>query len=170
MNLIAAVDENWGIGYNNQLLVSIPDDMKFFREVTMGKVVVMGRKTRESFPGGYLKGRTNIVLTHEKRYMADGTVVVHSLEELYQELEKYQTGDIYVVGGESVYRQLLEACDTAHITKIDFTYTADAHFPNLDKLPEWEITADSEEQTYFDLTYHFLKYEKRSGGKTGQKS
>ena len=160
MNLIAAVDSNWGIGYKNQLLVSIPEDMKFFREITAGKVVVMGRKTRESFPGGYLKGRTNVVLTHDLNYKADGMIVVHSLDALYQQLEQYPSGDIFVVGGESIYRQLLNDCDTAHITKIDFSYTADAYFPDLDRLAEWKITAESDEQTYFDLIYHFYKYEK----------
>ena len=160
MNLIAAVDTNWGIGYKNQLLVSIPDDMKFFREITTGKVVVMGRKTRESFPGGYLKNRTNIVLTHDPDYKADGIIVAHSREELYRQLEPYPSGDIFIAGGESVYRQLLDNCDTAHITKIDFSYTADTYFPDLDRLAEWKITADSEEQTYFDLIYHFYKYER----------
>ena len=82
------------------------------------------------------------------------------MEELLAELEKYDTEDVYIVGGESVYRQMLPYCDVAHVTKIDHAYEADAYFPNLDKEPEWQITADSEEQTYFDITYHFLKYEK----------
>ena len=113
MNLIAAVDNNWAIGKNNQLLVRIPMDQKFFREMTTGKVVVMGRKTLESFPNSRpLKNRTNIVLTHN------------------------------------------------HITKVDFEYDADAYFPNLDEKPEWQITGDSEEQTYFDLEFYFLRYER----------
>ena len=164
MNLIVAVDKNWAIGRNNKLLVSIPDDMKFFRETTTGKVVVMGRKTLESFPNGQpLKNRVNIVLTHDKTYQVKDAVLVYSLEELWKELEKYESENIYVIGGESIYDQLVDACDTAHITKIDYAYDADAYFPNLDERPEWQITQDSEEQTYFDLIYHFYKYEKQQG-------
>lgn len=162
MNLIAAVDKNWGIGNKNALLVRIPADMKFFRETTNGKVVVMGRKTLESFPNGLpLKNRINVVLTHDKSYRVPGAVMVHSIEALTEELKKYPDKDIYVIGGEMIYRQLLDLCDTAHITKIDYVFDADAYFPNLDHMPEWEITADSEEQTYFDLEYYFYKYEKR---------
>lgn len=161
MNLIAAVDENWAIGNKNQLLVRIPADQKFFRETTTGKVVVMGRKTLESFPNGLpLKNRTNIVLTHDKSYQVSDAIIVHSMEELHEELKKYDSEDIYVIGGETIYRQLLDECDVAHITKIEYSYDADAYFPNLDERPEWKITADSEEQTYFDLEYYFYKYER----------
>ena len=151
MNLIAAVDKNWAIGKNNELLVRIPMDQKFFRETTTGKVVVMGRKTLESFPNGLpLKNRTNIVLTHNPNYKVNDAIIVHSLDE-----------DVYVIGGEKIYEQLLDECDVAHITKIDYAYDADAYFPNLDEKPEWEITADSDEQTYFDLEFYFYKYERR---------
>ena len=161
MNLIAAVDQNWAIGNKNQLLVKIPADQKFFRETTTGKVVVMGRKTLESFPNGLpLKNRTNIVLTRDNNYKVKDAIVLHSLEELREELKKYPSEDIYIIGGETIYRQLLDDCDVAHITKIEYAYDADAYFPNLDELPEWKITADSEEQTYFDLEYFFYKYER----------
>lgn len=161
MNLIAAVDNNWAIGKNNQLLVSIPADMNFFRTQTTGKVVVMGRKTLETFPNGQpLKNRTNIVLTHDTGYQVKDAIVVYSLKELREELKKYPSEDIYVIGGESIYRQLVDECDVAHITKIDFSFSADTYFPNLDEKPEWKITQTSEEQTYFDLIYHFLKYER----------
>lgn len=163
MNLIAAVDKNWGIGLDNQLLVRIPDDMKRFRQITTGKVVVMGRKTLESFPGGQpLKNRTNIVLTTDKGYQVPGAVCVHSLEELSRELQNYRSEEIYIIGGACVYRQLLEECDTALITKIDFAYQADAWFPNLDETEEWEVTQKSEEQTYFDLEYYFLEYRRKN--------
>ena len=162
MNLIANVDQNWAIGKNNQLLVKIPADMKFFRETTTGKVVVMGRRTLESFPNGQpLKNRTNIVLTHDHTYQVKDAVIVYSMEELREELKKYPSEDIYVIGGESIYSQLVDECDVAHITRVDYAYDADAHFPNLDEKPEWRITQDSEEQTYFDLIYHFYKYEKK---------
>lgn len=161
MNAIVAADKNWGIGYKNKLLISIPSDMKFFRQTTMNHVVVMGRKTLESFPNGLpLKNRTNIVLTHDHTYKVPGAVVVHDMDELHEELKKYDSQDIYVIGGETIYRQLLDECDVAHITKIDYAYDADAYFPNLDERPEWKITADSEEQTYFDLEYYFYRYER----------
>lgn len=163
MNLIAAVDSNWAIGNKNKLLVSIPEDMKFFRTTTTGRVVVMGRKTLESFPNGLpLKNRTNIVLTRDRGYRAGDAIIVHDLDGLHRELEKYDSRDIYVIGGEKIYKQLVDACDTAYITKIDFAYAADAYFPNLDEMPEWEIVEESEEQTYFDLEYVFAKYKKKA--------
>ncbi|MEY8391433.1 dihydrofolate reductase [Lachnospiraceae bacterium] len=162
MNLIAAVDKNWGIGLNNALLVRIPDDMKRFRQITTGNVVVMGRKTLESFPGGQpLKNRVNIVVTSDREYQVKDAVCVHSMEELAQELEKYKSDQIYIIGGESIYRQLLEQCDTALITKIEYEYQADAWFPDLDQMTAWELTQQSEEQTYFDLEYYFCKYERK---------
>ena len=162
MNLIAAVDNNWAIGKNNQLLVRIPMDQKFFRETTTGKVVVMGRKTLESFPNGLpLKNRTNIVLTRNPNYKVKDAIVVHSMDELHEELKNYPSEDIYIIGGEKIYNQMVDECDMAHITKINYEYDADAYFPNLDEKPEWEITGDSEEQTYFDLEFFFYRYEKK---------
>ena len=137
MKAILAADKNWGIGYNNRLLVSIPSDMKFFRQTTTGKVVVMGRKTLESFPNGLpLKNRTNIVLTANPDYDVKDAVIVHSKDELLEELKKYNEDDIYVIGGESVYRMMLPYCDTVLVTKIDRAFQADTHFPNLDEMEE----------------------------------
>ena len=162
MNLIVAVDENWAIGNKNELLVRIPADHKFFRQETTGKVVVLGRKTLETFPQGLpLKNRTNIIMSTNPSYQVKDAVVVHNVEELLKELKQYDTQDVYIVRGESIYRQMLPYCDVAHVTRIDHAYEADAFFPNLDECPEWQITADSEEQTYFDITYHFLKYERK---------
>jgi len=162
MNMIVAVDKNWAIGCGNKLLVSIPADMKFFRETTTGKVVVMGRKTLESFPGGRpLKNRHNIVLTTAPGYQADGASIVHSLEEMQSELKQHNTGDVYVIGGESIYRLLLPYCDTAYVTRIDHAYAADTYFPNLDEMADWRLTGVSEEQTYFDLEYVYARYERR---------
>ena len=161
MNLIVAVDNNWAIGNKNKLLVSIPNDMKHFREETTGKVVVLGRKTLETFPQGQpLKNRTNIILTKNPNFKVKDAIVAHSLEELLDELKNYEDEDIYVIGGDSVYKQLLPYCKVAHVTKVDHEYEADTYFPNLDKDPEWQITAESDEQTYFDLPYQFLKYER----------
>ena len=161
MNLIAAVDSNWAIGFQNSLLVRIPEDQKWFRETTTGKTVIMGRKTLESFPNkAPLKNRTNIVITKDNNYKVEGAIVVHSIEEAIEAAKDFADDDIYVIGGESIYRQMLPYCNVAHITKIDYAYQADAYFPNLDKDSEWKITATSDERTYFDLLYEFVKYEK----------
>lgn len=162
MNIIVAVDQNWAIGNKNKLLVSIPNDMKHFRQETKGKVVVLGRKTLETFPGGKpLELRTNIILSGSRDYEVKGATVVHSIGELLEELKQYPTEDVYVIGGTSIYEQMLPHCSVAHITKIEHAYEADSYFPNLDLMPEWEITQDSEEQTYFDLEYVFYKYERK---------
>ena len=161
MNLIVAVDKNWAIGKDNKLLVSIPQDMKFFRETTTGKVVVMGRKTLETFPGGQpLKNRVNIVITRDKNYEMKGAVIVHSVEEALEEVKKYNSEDVYVIGGDSIYKQMLQYCDLAHVTKINHAYEADSYFPNLDEMADWEITGVSDEQTYFNLEYEFVRYER----------
>ena len=161
MNVIVAADQNWGIGKDNKLLVSIPADMKMFREETSGKVVVMGRKTLESFPNGLpLKNRTNIVITKNKDYDAKGAIVVRSIEEALEEIKKYPTEDVYCIGGDSIYAQLLDLCDTAYITKIDYAYEADAHLPNLEADAAWNLVEESEEQTYFDVIYTYQTYKR----------
>ena len=162
MNAIAAVDANWAIGNKNRLLTSIPADMKFFREKTMGHVVVMGRKTLESFPNGLpLKNRINIVLTANRSYKVKDAIIVHTKEELLEELKKYDSNELYVIGGGSIYEMLIPYCDTVYITKIDHAYAADTYFPNLDQMDDWEMTEVSEEQTCFDLEYVFAKYERK---------
>ncbi len=163
MNLIVAVDSNWAIGNKNDLLVSIPADKKFFRETTTGKVVVMGRKTLESFPQKQpLKNRTNLVITSDKDYKVNGAVIVHSIDEALEELKKYSKEDIYIIGGQSIYTQLLPYCTTAYVTKIHHTYDADTYFPNLDNEVDWEMTKISDEQTYFDLEYYYTIYENKN--------
>ena len=162
MNLIVAVDKNWGIGYQNSLLVRIPEDMKFFRSETIGKVVVMGRKTLESFPGGRpLNDRTNIVLTRNPAYQVKGAVVCHSVEEVLEELKKYPSEDVYITGGGSIYGEFLPYCQVAHVTRIDHAYEADTYFPDIDAMPEWKLTGQSEEKTYFDLEFTFCRYERQ---------
>lgn len=162
MNLIVAVDKNWGIGYQNDLLVSIPADKKFFRTETTNKVVIMGRKTLESLPNGLpLKDRTNIVITKKQDYKCNGAIVVHSIDEALQAVKDVAPEDVYVIGGGMIYEQLLPYCDLAHVTKIDYAYDADTYFPNLDLSAEWEMTGVSEEQTYYDLVYEFRRYERK---------
>lgn len=161
MNIYVTVDSNWAIGNGEQLLIRIPRDHKLFLEETAGKVVVMGRKALQTMPQGLpLQGRTNIVLSENKGLQIKGATVVHSLKELFQELEQYPTEDVYVVGGESIYAQLLPYCDVVHVTKMDHAYAANKYFPNLEKDTSWQLSADSEEQTYFDIAYEFLRYER----------
>jgi dihydrofolate reductase len=146
MKFIAAVDENWGIGNKGKLLIRISEDQKFFRKTTMGHVVVLGRKTLEEFPGGKpLSGRKNIILSRNRDYKVEDAVVVNSVESLMAELKKYDTEDVYVIGGQSVYEKLIPYCDTAVITRIHRTFEADAFIPNLDQLDNWENTDILEE-------------------------
>jgi dihydrofolate reductase len=162
MNAIVAVDNRWAIGYKGSLLVRIPMDQKFFRDTTMGKVVVLGRKTLETFPNGLpLKGRTNIVLSRNPDLNIKDTLVVHSKEELLEELRQYPTEDIFIIGGSSVYDMMLPYCNTVHVTKIDYVYQADSYFPNLDNHPDWVITGESDENTYFDVEFTFYRYENK---------
>ncbi|MCF2655782.1 dihydrofolate reductase [Lacrimispora saccharolytica] len=162
MNAIVNVDKNWGIGNKGELLISIPADMKMFREETTGNAIVLGRKTMETFPGGKpLPNRDNIVLSRKSDLKIPGATVVHDISELMEVLKRYDSNRVYVVGGETIYEQLLPYCDTVHVTKVDRAYEADAHFPNLDQMPEWEITAAGEEQSYFDTTYRFVKYTRK---------
>ncbi|MCR4617363.1 MAG: dihydrofolate reductase [Lachnospiraceae bacterium] len=161
MNIVAAVDNNWAIGNKGDLLVRIPNDQKQFRLLTTGKVVVLGRKTLETFPQKQpLPNRTNIILSKDKNYKVKGATVINSIEDLFTELKKYKSEDVYIIGGESIYNQLLPYCDTAHITAIDYEYEADSYLKDLEADPEWIKTADSDEITYFDLSYSFVRYER----------
>ena len=133
-----------------------------FREETTGKVVVLGRKTLETFPQGQpLKNRTNIILSTNPNYQVKDAIIAHSIDELLEMLKEYDSKDIYIIGGDSIYKQMLPYCDTAIVTKIFHIYEADAYFPNLDQDPEWTLTAEGEEETYFDLEYQFVKYERK---------
>ena len=162
MNLIVNVDSNWAIGSRGKLLVSIPEDMKFFRSETTGKVVVLGRKTLDTFPGGQpLKNRTNIILTRNPNYQVKGAIICHSVEEVLEELKKYNSEDVYIIGGDSIDKEFLPYCDVAHVTRTDHVYDADAWFPNLEEDPAWVLTGESEEKTYFDLEFRFCRYERR---------
>ena len=129
----------------------------------MGKVVVLGRKTLAGFPNGMpLKGRTNIILSRDSDFTVKDGIVVHSKDELLEELKKYPSKDIFIIGGSSIYEMMLPYCEMAHVTKIDFSYEADRYFPNLDEKEEWKMIADSEEQTYFDLEFYFYLYKNRN--------
>lgn len=161
MNLILAADENWAIGYCGNLLCSIPGDLQFFKEQTKGKTVVMGRATLESLPGGRgLPNRTNIVLTGKKDFSAERVqVVVHDMNELFKELIKYD--DVFVAGGESVYKALLPLCDTCYITKIYDSFKADRYFVDLDADEDFRVTWQSDLKEENGIKYRFFKYERK---------
>ncbi len=159
MKAILAADKHWGIGLASSLLVSIPADMRYFREMTMGKTVVMGRKTLDSMPGGKpLGGRENIILTRNGNLLVKDAIVVQDTEQLQSVLEGKNTDDVFVIGGGEIYKLLLPLCDTVYVTRIDYIYQADTFFPDLDKDPAWEMVEESEEQTYFNLEYTFRTY------------
>ena len=158
---IVAVDKNWAIGKDNKLLISIPEDMRFFKDTTSGNVVIMGRKTLESFPQGKpLPNRVNIVITRDPNYSRTDVIVARSPEEAIKLAGEYKK-DIYIIGGGSIYEALINYCDEALVTYIKYSYDADTFFPNLDKKPEWVLVGESEEQTHYDIIYFFRKYQRR---------
>ena len=161
MRAIFCVDEKWGIGKGNGLLFSLPRDMKFFRETTKGKVVVMGRKTLESFPGGQpLKGRVNIVLSsHEPK---EGTVGAKSLDELLQLLKNYPEDEVFVIGGESVYRALLPYCSEVYVTKVAADGKADTFVPDLDEDEAFALAAEGEPVEDNGYTLRFCTYKNKA--------
>ncbi|RNC62755.1 MAG: Dihydrofolate reductase [Candidatus Dichloromethanomonas elyunquensis] len=157
MKIIVAVDQNWGIGYKGNLLQRIPEDMKFFKQMTMNKVVIMGRGTYDSLPGKEpLKDRINIVLS--KSLWDNRVVVCRSLDEIFLEIAKYDTDDLCVIGGESVFRLLLPYCAEAYVTKIDKVYPADTYFEDIDKNKHWKLYSEGELKTYRELSFKFTKY------------
>ncbi|WP_265443123.1 dihydrofolate reductase [Acetivibrio straminisolvens] len=159
MKAIVAVDLNWGIGYKGNLLQRIPEDMKFFKQMTLGKVVVMGRKTFESLPGKEpLKDRVNIILSKSGDFENDKIIVCRSMDELFCELKKYNSDDIFAIGGEEVYTQLLPYCCEAYVTKFSNEYPADRYFPNLDEMEGWKPVSLSEPKEYNDIWYSRLEY------------
>ncbi|MBQ8813299.1 MAG: dihydrofolate reductase [Lachnospiraceae bacterium] len=162
MNLIVAVDENWAIGRNGDLLAHMKEDMKFFRATTKDHVVLMGRKTLDSFPGGNpLKNRTNIVLTANPDFQREGVIVVHSIEELLAEAKKYPAEELFVIGGGRVYKEMLPYCTKAYVTHVHKAFDdADTWFPNLSEDSEWKLTETGATFSQDDFTYTFTTYER----------
>lgn len=159
MKLIVAVSENWGIGKNNDLLFSIPKDMKFFRETTTGKVVVLGRKNLETFPGSKpLPKRTNVILTRNKDFACEGAVVINSIEEIFG--LGYEDDEIFVIGGEEIYRQMLKYCDTCYVTKVKESAEADRFMVNLDEAGDWMLAEAGEEIEDNGHIIQFCRYER----------
>ena len=158
--IIAAMASDGGIGNKGELLFHLKEDMAWFRKNTLHNVVLMGRKTLESFPEGKpLPERTNVVLSRKKRESRDNLIWVSSVEEALQVVSRIP-GKVFVIGGEEIYRQFLPLASKVYLTEISEISTADAYFPDLDADPEWEKTMEGEEQTYFDIPYTFVKYER----------
>lgn len=165
MKLIAAVSKNWGIGKGNELLFHIPADMKFFRQHTEGHVIVIGRKTLESFPGGKpLKNRINIVLTRDLDYQCEGAVLCYSKEEVMNEIARFPEDEVYICGGEQIYRLFLDECDTAYITKVNQECEADRFLENLDQSSRWTLSEASPIQEHNQTTFRFCTYQKNACG------
>ena len=161
MNLIVVVDNKWGIGKNNGLLFRLPKDMAYFKQMTTGKVVVAGANTFASFPHGALPNRINIVLDDSGK-MHEGTITVKSVAELDTELNKYNTDDVFVIGGASFYAFMLERCKYAYVTKVNADGGAELFFPNLDDMQNWHMVAQTEPICDGEYEITFCKYENMS--------
>lgn len=159
MKSIVAVDEKWGIGRRNGLLFDIKADMRHFVQHTRGKTVVMGSNTLLSLPGGMpLKNRVNIVLNpegDERDAQTKGYILTRSVPELLEKVSEYPADDVYVVGGAMLYRTLLPYCDEAIVTKVRADGDAEVFYENLDKLPAWSLSEESEpvEDSGYTLTF-----------------
>lgn len=159
LKIIVAVDKNWGIGCGNRLLHSIPEDMKLFKEKTTGQLVIMGRATLESLPGGKpLKNRVNLVLSRKKDTGSEGVILCGSLEEVLDRIGEYPQQEAYIIGGEQVYRQFLPYCESCLITKMEAEFPADKFFENLDERADWELVFEERHSTEEGLHYSFCLY------------
>lgn len=159
MKLIVAVDKNWAIGKNGDLLAHIPLDMKHFKEKTMNNLVVMGRKTLESFPGQKpLVNRTNLVLTRNTSYSANGVEIFHSIQELQKRLDGHD--NVFIIGGGEIYHEFLRYCDEAIVTYIHQEFEADTFFPNLDENPDWHLEKESDILHDGPYSFTFRTYKK----------
>lgn len=161
MKAIVAVDQNWGIGCIGKLLAHIPEDLNYFKQQTLGKVVVMGRETLETLPGKRpLPGRTNIVLTGNAAYETPCRIC-DSMESALELIKTYKDEDVFIIGGEQIYEQFLPYCNEVYVTKIDNAFLCDKHFPNLDKMQEWQLSEEGSIGEHGGLKYQFTKYSKR---------
>lgn len=170
MKLIVAVDREWGIGYKGALLATVKEDLAHFRKLTLGKTVVYGSATLRTFPSGrVLKDRKNLILSQNPNFTPEGAIVLRSVEELIAYEKSHSEEEIVVIGGTSVYRQLLPYCETAYVTRFDASFTKDAYFPNLDENPDWQCISVS--GTYYSsdatdtidgMPYCFTEYRRLS--------
>lgn len=165
MILLFAVDKNWQIGYQGDLLVKISEDLKRFRRHTTGNIIIMGRKTFESLPRSEaLPNRINIVMTRDLLYAAPNILVVHSVPELFallEEINPRQEMRHFLIGGGNIALSLMEYCHQAYITKIDKAFEkTDTSMPNLDLDPSWKVVWESETYWQDDLAYRYVNYKR----------
>lgn len=160
MNFIVAVDNNWAIGYEGGLLTHLPGDLPYFKEKTAGKVVVMGRKTLESLPGGRpLKNRRNIILTRNKSLHVEGAQVCYTKDEVMDVIKEYSSEDVFIIGGAEIYNMFMDDCKKAYITRIYAELPADTYIHNLDHRDSWTLTWKSNMAEHEGLTYQWTIYE-----------
>lgn len=161
MELIVAVYDDWGIGRDGTQPVALDADRKFFRQTTKGAMVIAGRRTIGDFPGGKpLPGRENVVLTRFAEEIP-GFGVCHTVEQVLEKGKQAQRA--FVIGGGSVYRQLLPYCDRAYITKVHTTIPCDTFFPNLDEDPAWQLEQILQSGEENGIGYEMLVYRKVDG-------
>lgn len=165
MNLIVAVSEDYGIGKDDRLLFNLPSDLKYFKEKTLNKVVVMGRRTFDSLPFKPLKNRVNIVVTADETFYSEGVIVVHSFEELFKKLEQYDDNDVFLIGGSSIYNKLMERCRLAYITKVHKKVDADTFICNIEKKENWQEIQTGELLTENGLDFEFKVFENTNQNK-----
>ena len=164
ISAIVAVDENWGIGYNGDLLAHIPEDLKHFQQLTVNHVVIMGRKTWDSLPNKPLKNRLNLVISSQPRGVLEDMSMRSSLEEAKIRLNHLDDDEEwFIIGGGSIYQEFLSVCDRVYVTKIFKDHeNVDTYFPNLDKSDEWTPACCSDIRTSNDLSYQFWQYDRIS--------
>ena len=163
MIAIVNVTENWGIGFENQLLVSISADLKRFRALTQGKTVILGRKTLETFPGKKpLKNRRNLILSTDPAFTVEGGEVCHSLAEVLEKVKELPPEEVCVIGGASVYEALLPWCHKALVTKTFLSCPADRFFPDLDSLPNWRRERVSPLEEEAGVFFQYIDYVNQS--------
>jgi len=161
MIAIVNVDENWGIGKEGDQPFYIPEDLKFFKEKTLGKVIIMGRATLEALPNAKpLPARTNIVLTRQSDFEVENATVCHSFNELFELVKTHDAVQVFVIGGADIYKNLLPYCNKAYITKIYASADCDRYFPNLDEEKEWEMTEFSDIKNHDGIKFQFCTYER----------
>ena len=162
ISAIVAVDNNWGIGFNNDLLEHIPEDLKYFKQLTSGNTIVMGRKTWDSLPGKPLPNRHNLVITKDPSiYELTNEVSFYTLRQIEVLMLKNKNVNYFVIGGGQIYEKLLPLCDRVYVTKIFKDHDqVDTYFPNLDESDEWAPAMQSALHTYKDLTYQFWQYDR----------
>jgi dihydrofolate reductase len=160
ISLLFAMDQNRGIGFNNDLPWRLPRDLRFFKEKTTNQIIVMGRKTLDSMNGA-LPNRTNVVLTRDKSFQSDQVLVLHNIKEIETLADKHPNQEIFVIGGSDIFEQTVKIADRIYMTYIDESFPADTFFPAI-SMEEWQETArkkgEKDERNPYD--YYFIQYDR----------